>query len=258
MSGDPRSHARPLRRTACRADRARRLHQTGGRGSEHTGIPASHPLNADAGGPERRRGGLHPHAAHFVQHHDDVSGRHKHLFLDFLASQDFYPHRLILEPLLGTSGRHDRDGLLDGRLWLKVHQDVLSSAGCHLHRGRRRCEARLQHGDFNCAGDGVDGRCTGRVGPVGGAGHDYFCVFHGLFGGAHLNTNGRRLILGADRGRRTTDKHTDHQRKGAHTHLRGCFRTHQSIRLLNRSNDSKSPRNAEGGRVGPSARRVDG
>ena len=85
---------------------------------EHTSVPAAHALNANARGTERRRGRLHPHPAHFVQHHDDVSGRHEHLLLDFFASQDFYPHRLILEPLVGASRRHDRDGFLDGRLCL--------------------------------------------------------------------------------------------------------------------------------------------
>ena len=85
---------------------------------EHASVPAPHALNANARGPERRRRRLHPHPAHFVQHHDDVSGRHEHLLLDLFASQDFDPHRLILEPLVGAGRRDDRDGLLDGRLCL--------------------------------------------------------------------------------------------------------------------------------------------
>ena len=133
----------------------------------------------------------------------------------------------------------------------------MSGAGGHLHRYGRRSETRFQHGDFDCAGDGDDRRRTSRVGPVGCASHDYFCVFDGLFGGTDLNTNGRRLILGADRGRRIAGKNTDHQHERAHTHLRGCFRTHQSIRLLNRLSDSEMLTSAEGGRVGPSARRGD-
>ena len=96
-----------------------------------------------------------------------------------------------------------------------------------------------------------------RIGPVGCASHDDFCVLDRLFGGTDLNTNRRRLILGSDRGRRKADKNSDRQHEQAHTHLRGCVRTHQSIRLLNRLSDSGSLMSAEGGRVGRLARRGD-
>ena len=91
---------------------------------------------------------------------------------------------------------------------LQLHHHVLRGAGRHLHRCGRRSEARFQHGDVDCAGDGDDRRRAIRVGPVGCASHDDFCVFDRLFGGTDLNTNGRRLILGADRGRRTADART--------------------------------------------------
>lgn len=100
---------------------------------KHTRVPPAHPLNADTCGTERRRRRLHPHSAHFVQHHDDVPGRHEHLLLDLFAGQDFDPHRLILEPLVGPSRRYDRDGLLDRRLCLQLHHYVLCGAGCDLH-----------------------------------------------------------------------------------------------------------------------------
>jgi hypothetical protein len=109
----PKIHRRDLEQTEP-ADLTKEWQPVG----EHTRVPASHALNADARGPERRRGRLHPHSAHFVQQHDDVSGRHEHLLLNLFASQDLDPHGLILEPLVGACRRHDRDGFLNGRLRL--------------------------------------------------------------------------------------------------------------------------------------------
>jgi hypothetical protein len=136
---------------------------------EHSRVSAPHALDANTRGTERRRGRVYSHPAHFVQHHDDVPWCHEHLFFDLFADQDVDPHELILEPLVGTRRRHDRDSLLDGRLCLQLHHDVLRGAGCHLHRCGRRSEARFQNGDLDRAGDGDDGRCTTRIGPMGRA-----------------------------------------------------------------------------------------
>ena len=76
---------------------------------EEARVAAAHALNAHARGAERRRRRLHAHAAHFVQHHDDVAGRHEHLLFDFFALEHLDAHRLILETLVGACRCHDGD-----------------------------------------------------------------------------------------------------------------------------------------------------
>ena len=73
-------------------------------------VAAAHALHAHARRAERRRGRLHAHAAHLVQHHDDVARRHEHLLFDLFALEHFDAQRLVLEPAAGARGADgDRD-----------------------------------------------------------------------------------------------------------------------------------------------------
>ena len=163
---------------------------------EHARIAASHALNAHAGGAEGRRRRLHPHAAHLVQHHDDVTGRHEHLLFDFLAREDLDAHRLILETLVGPCRCDDGDAFLEVRLRLQLHDDLLRRAGAHLHGCGHGHESGLHDGDVDVAGAGDNGRRTGRVGAMAGASDDHFRVLDRLLRRTDLNTNGARLALG--------------------------------------------------------------
>ena len=118
------------------------------------GVPAAHALNPHAGRAERRRGRLHAHAAHFVQHHDDVAGRHEHLFFDLFAREHFDAHRLIFETFVGARRRHDGDRFLDGRLRLQLDDNVLHGTGSDLNGCRRGSEARFDDGEVDRAWSG--------------------------------------------------------------------------------------------------------
>jgi hypothetical protein len=82
-------------------------------------VAPAHALHPHARRAQRRRGGLHAHAAHFVEHHGNVAWRHEHLLFDLFALEDFDAERLIIEPAAGAGGRYrdgdfDVGGLLDG------------------------------------------------------------------------------------------------------------------------------------------------
>ena len=146
--------------------------------------------------PERRRRRLHPHAAHLVQHHDDVAGRHEHLLFDLLAREDLDAHGLILETLVGPRRCDDGDAFLEVRLRLQLHDDLLRRAGAHLHGCGHGHEPGLHDGDVDVPGAGDDGRRAGRVGAMAGAGHDHFRVLDRLLRRSDVNTNGARLAMG--------------------------------------------------------------
>ena len=74
---------------------------------QHPGVAAFHALDANAGRAERRRRRLHAHAAHFVQHHHDVAGRHQHLLFDLFAVEDLDAGRLIIDAAAGAGGGDD-------------------------------------------------------------------------------------------------------------------------------------------------------
>ncbi len=111
---------------------------------QHPRVAALHALDADAGGAERGRCRLHAHAAHLVQHHHDVAGRHQHLLFDFLAVEDLDADRLIVDAAAGAGGGDDdrlfhfdrrrrrRRRLLLGGLALEV--DGAADQGEHDHR----------------------------------------------------------------------------------------------------------------------------
>ncbi len=176
---------------------------------EHSRVPAAHALDPDARGAERRRRGLHAHAAHLVQHHDDVTGRHEHLLFDLFARQHFDAHGLILEPLVGSGRRHDGHGFLDGRLRLQVHDHVLDRSGGDRHADRDRSEAGLHDGDADRSGARGDRDRSGCVGTVGSPGHDDLGIRDGLSGRTHLDANGSGRSLSGSDGRGRTDDQSD-------------------------------------------------
>jgi hypothetical protein len=139
---------------------------------------------------------LHSHPAHFVQHHDDVAGRHEHLLLDLLALEDLNAHGLILETLVGPGRCNDGDAFLEARLLLQLNDDLLRRASAHLHGCGHGHEPVLHDADIDLAGTGDDGGGTGRIGAMAGARHDDFRVLDRLLGRMDLDTNGARLALG--------------------------------------------------------------
>jgi hypothetical protein len=100
---------------------------------EETGVAAPHALNPDARGAERRRGGLYAHAAHFVQHHDDVPGRHEHLLFNLFAVQRLDTHRLIFESSVGACAGNNCHFFFkcDLRLELDTDKALLSCGHCN-------------------------------------------------------------------------------------------------------------------------------
>ena len=119
---------------------------------EEPRVAAAHALDAHARRAERRRRRLHAHAAHLVQHHDDVAGRHEHLLFDLFALEHLDAHRLILQPLVGAGGRHG-DLFLVCWLWIERHDDPLIAGG-----GKRNV---LRYGEIagmaHLDSDGADG-----------------------------------------------------------------------------------------------------
>ena len=107
----PEVHRRDLQQ----AQAADLLPEEGQPVAEEPRVAALHALHADAGGAERRRGGLHAHAAHLVEHHDDVAGRHEHLLFDFLADQHLDPGGLVGEASAGPRGGDDHHVFLQVR-----------------------------------------------------------------------------------------------------------------------------------------------
>ena len=97
---------------------------------QHARVAPLHPLHTYAGGPQRGGGGLHPHPAHLVEHHDDVPWCHEHLLLDLLANEDLDAHRLILEPLVGACGRHGDLFFVRG-FGIERHDDGLTRPAGH-------------------------------------------------------------------------------------------------------------------------------
>ena len=105
---------------------------------QKAGVAAAHALDADAGGAERWRGGLHAQAAHFVQHHDDVAGRHHGLLFDLFGAENFDAGRRILQARVGAGG---------------VNSDLLFHGGQALQFEDDRVLARLIDCDGCSAGN---------------------------------------------------------------------------------------------------------
>ena len=139
---------------------------------EEACVAAPHALDANAGSAERRRRGLHPHAAHLVEHHDDVPGRHEHLLLDLLPIEHLDPHRLVLDAAAGASAGDHGDLFLDRqfRLELDLNDSLFAGGQRYGHDGRR--ESFVLDCDLHGAGRGGYERDPVSVGHLRGFGDD--------------------------------------------------------------------------------------
>ena len=182
---------------------------------QHARVPASHALNAHAGRAERRRRRLHAHAAHFVQHHDDVAGRHEHLLFDLLARQHLDAHGLILEPPVGARRRDDGDALFDGRLRLELDDQIV-----HLARGDRDGHGHGRKARLDDRQIARARRCshrpgTGQVGSMRYARDDHLGVRDRCIRSAHLDAHGPRGALADEDRDRPAHKHIEPQQERA-------------------------------------------
>jgi hypothetical protein len=107
---------------------------------EHARVSAAHALDAHGRRAHRRRGCLHAHAAHLVQHHHDVAGRHQHLLFDLFAVQHLDARRLIVDAAAGAGGGDD-DGFFDldrlGRFGRVLRRRCLRA---HVDRARQQAQ----------------------------------------------------------------------------------------------------------------------
>ena len=181
---------------------------------EDAGVAAPHALDADARGPERRRRGLHPHAAYLVEHHDDVAGRHEHLLLDLLPVEGLDPHRLVLDAAAGAGGGDHGDLLLDGRHRLEVDPHDALPAGGHGHGDGHGDEPLAHDGDLHRPGRRSRERDPGGVGHVRRSHHDDRRSRHGVPARVHLDPDAYRLLGGDADGRCEQDEGDEALRHG--------------------------------------------
>ena len=93
-----------------------------GRPGKKPRVAPAHSLDAHARGPKRRRRGLHPEPAHFIQHHDNVAGSHEHLLFDFFAGKGLDAEGRVLQPPVAARGINS-DLLFDRLLRVKLQDD---------------------------------------------------------------------------------------------------------------------------------------
>ena len=161
---------------------------------QETGVAAPHTLNPNARGAQRGRGGLHPHAPHLVEQHDDVARRHEHLLFDFLPVERLHAHRLILDTSLSARARDHRHFLLDGELPLEVDPDALILSGGHNGRDGQSDESRLQYRDLCRARRCPEERESRHVGLLRRSGDDDVGPGHGFTAGAHFHSKRAQFL----------------------------------------------------------------
>ena len=218
---------------------------------EETCVAPPHALDANAGSAERRRGGLHPHAAHLVEHHDDVAGRHEHLLLDLLPIEHLDPHRLVLDAAAGAGAGDYRQLFLDRHRRLELDlKDSLLTGGqrdgdgggreslvfdCDLHRSGRRGHQR-------------DPRSVGRM---AGSRHGHRRSRDRVAAGPHFDPDPSCFLrCGVNRRRRKQQDECDQVRHGVwerrRAATRGRLRCHAlvipTMRWLGRSRSTVRPR----------------
>ena len=99
--------------------------------AEEARVPALHALHAHARRTDRRRRRLHAQAAHFVEHHHDVAGRHQHLLFDLLAAQHLDARRLVLESPPGPRAGDDDHLFFEAVGWRRASTVTVGVATGH-------------------------------------------------------------------------------------------------------------------------------
>ena len=153
-------------------------------------MSSAHPLNTHARRPERWRRRLHAQAAHLVQHHDDVAGRHELLLFNLLAIEHFDTHRLIFETLVGSRGGHG-DAFFDGRRLFELDRHRLLLAGRHGDGRRHRRESLLDDRQVDRPRGDVNPYFAAGVRHVRPAADANFCARDGCAAGRDCAGYGR-------------------------------------------------------------------
>ena len=164
---------------------------------KESGVPPTHSLHTHTRRAKRRRGSLDAHPAHFVEHHDDVAGRHEHLLLDLFTLEHLDAQGRILDARIRAGSVH-RDLFFDLFLRLQLDTDEPCLGLVDINRRVGREEAVLRDRDLERAkrdgrgGDPVLSRLHGLPVELNGSSR------HRRVLSGDLDANSRRHLLRED------------------------------------------------------------